>query len=92
MKNPIHFLEDFRDQLTQWLEKPTVGAPADTMMRIRSAVEVSIELLKHDRKIMESEKHLFEGGIYLVHFFDGWGNAYLQQYLEMVEYIQQNHY
>jgi hypothetical protein len=92
MKNPNAFLDEFLIELTQWIDKPTVNALKDVMYKIRSAVELTIVLIKEKRKVSSDEKNLFEGGAYLARYFDGWGDEFFLKYIEMVNYVKQNHY
>jgi hypothetical protein len=65
MKETINFLNEFKIELTQWLEKPTVSAPPEVMRKIISSVELSIELINTNGKVSLEEKQMFEGDSYL---------------------------
>lgn len=92
MKEPLSFLTEFRTQLNDWIKNPTTNAPYDTMLKLQTAVNLSIELVQSDRKVLESEKHFFEGGVYLLRYFDGWGDEYLDKYNDMVRYVKGKHF
>lgn len=96
MKNQTDTMPDFllmyKAQLDDFIGKPGVSAPIHVMKKIRSAVELAIELVNSGRKIEAHEKDLFEGGSYLARYFDGWGEMYFDNYLKMVHYVQKHHY
>jgi len=92
MKEPLNFLTQYRAQLSDWIENPTTNAPHDAVFKLQAAVDLSIELIQSDRKVLESEKHFFEGGAYLLRFFEGWGDEYMDKYSKMVSYIKENHF
>jgi len=92
MKEPILFLNEYRDDLNKWITKPTVSAPSDVMIKIYSMVELTIELVQTGRKVKTSEKQLFEGGTFLARYFDGWGDMYYSKYNQVVEFVEKNYF
>ncbi|MFC7773763.1 hypothetical protein [Flavobacterium sp. GCM10027622] len=92
MTEILNFLNEYKNELTQWLEKPTVSAPPEVMEKIISTIELSLQLINTNRKVSAEEKQMIEGSSYLARYFDGWGQDYFDKYLEMVHYIKRYHY
>lgn len=91
-KEILAFLEEYSKSLSEWINAPTVLASKEVMGKIQSSVELSITIVQSGRKVYSDEKDLFNGGVFLVRYFDGWGEEYLEKYLKMVNYIKENHY
>ena len=92
MKEFSSFLNEYKAEISNWIEDPTVYAPPEIMERILLAIELTIELINSNQKVSKEDKQLFEGGTYLYKYFDGWGETYFDKYLYMVKYIKANHY
>ena len=92
MNNPILNLNKFKKDVEDWIESSAVTAPVETMQKILKAIEMSIDIIENDRKVLDSQKHFFEGGYYLVRYFEGWGEHFEKQYFAMVEYMKANYY
>ncbi|MBJ7427804.1 MAG: hypothetical protein JHD28_02435, partial [Bacteroidia bacterium] len=86
------FLVEFKAEVVFWLENPTVNAPLDPMRKVLAAIDLSLEAIRTKNKIAKEKKELFEGGVFLVKYFEGWGENYFYKYSKMATFIKRNHY
>lgn len=86
------FLIEYKAEVEFWLENPTVNAPLDIMRKVLAAIDLSLETIRENNKLAKEKKELFEGGIFLVKYFEGWGESYFYKYTKMATFIKRNHF